>query len=134
MTEAQKREVHTIIMFSSLFGKANAHHGLCIGADTDFHNICRWFGVPIIGHPPINESKMTKFDPEEFAYLWTPKEYLDRNADIVDCSTSLIATPAEYVEQLRSGTWSTIRKAKKKGIRGIIVYPDGSTEAFNEAI
>ena len=136
MTEKQYQEVHTLLMFTSLITpRAEAHHGLCIGADYHFHRLCRLIGVPVVGHPPINQSKMAAIPEDEFVYLWEPKEYLDRNTDIVNCSTSLIATPGEMVEELRSGTWSTIRKAKKKGIRGIIVYPDGSTEEFgNEKI
>ena len=42
-----------------------------------------------------------------------PKDYLDRNHDIVDQTDLLIATPKENTEVLRSGTWATIRYAKK---------------------
>lgn len=133
MTEAQAEEVWGTLMVMSLIipqGQLNAHHGLCIGADYSFHVMCRGLAIPIIGHPPINKSKEAKFNLLEFAYLWDDKEYLDRNTDIVNCSTSLIATPGEMEEQLRSGTWSTIRKAKRKGIRGTIIFPDGSSEEF----
>lgn len=133
MTEPQMEEVWNIIVASSLIfsDKINAHHGLCVGADYQFHTICHAWSIPIIGHPPINKSKVAKFNMLEFAYLWDDKEYLDRNTDIVDCSTSFIGAPGEFEEQLRSGTWSTIRKAKRKaGMRGVIVFPDGSTEEF----
>lgn len=136
MTPAQQEVVwNMMVAVSLIYGqKVEAHHGLCIGADAQFHGICRGWVIPIVGHPPINTSKVHSFPPSDFVYMWGPKEYLDRNTDIVDCCNWLIATPAEYVEQLRSGTWSTIRKAKKKGIRGTIVYPDGTTEEFNETI
>lgn len=133
MTEAQTEAVWSMIAAIALIypqGKVNAHHGLCIGADWQFHVMCRGWVIPIIGHPPVNKSKVAKFDMSDFAYLWDDKDYLDRNTDIVNCSTSFIGAPGEMEEQLRSGTWSTIRKAKKKGIRGVIVFPDGSTEDF----
>lgn len=132
MTEPQAEQVWGMIAAIALiYGqKVNAHHGLCVGADYQFHVMCRGFVIPIIGHPPVNKSKVAKFNMLDFAYLWDDKDYLDRNTDIVDCSTAFIATPGEMEEQLRSGTWSTIRKAKRKGIRGSIVFPDGSTEEF----
>lgn len=136
MADKQAEEVWNILVATALIfpSKASAHHGLCVGADFMFHTMCMSLGIPIIGHPPVNKSKVAKFNMLDFTYLWEDKEYLDRNTDIVNCSTSFIATPAEMEEQLRSGTWSTIRKAKKKGIRGVIVFPDGSTEEFNAAI
>jgi len=42
------------------------------------------------------------------------KTYLERNLDIVKNSSLLIACPInKNKEELRSGTWSTIRKARK---------------------
>jgi hypothetical protein len=42
----------------------------------------------------------------------TPRPYLVRNRHIVDASSVLIATP-KGDEELRSGTWSTVRYARK---------------------
>ena len=44
-----------------------------------------------------------------------PKKYLDRNKSIVDKTDILIAFPSTNEEVIRSGTWSTIRYAKNKG-------------------
>jgi hypothetical protein len=38
----------------------------------------------------------------------------------------LLAVPKGMIEELRSGTWSTIRRAKKHGINVVICWPDGS--------
>jgi hypothetical protein len=54
------------------------------------------------------------------------KPYLVRNHEIVDDSQVLIAAPKEFTEQLRSGTWATIRYARKIGRTVRIVFPDGS--------
>ena len=50
-----------------------------------------------------------------------PQDYLVRNMNIVNQSDVLIAAPKEEVEVLRSGTWSTIRKARNKGLQVIIL-------------
>jgi hypothetical protein len=45
-----------------------------------------------------------------------PKSYMARNDEIVKFSDILIGCPTDVnTEVLRSGTWSTIRKAKKAG-------------------
>ena len=99
------------------------HFGDCIGADKEAYTIACKNGMYIIKHPPINQSKQAfcEADAER-----EPKEYLDRNHDIVDESDEMLATPKEHDEQLRSGTWATIRYARKVGRKLIIIYPDGS--------
>jgi hypothetical protein len=101
------------------------HHGDCIGADKIFHNAVRqivqdsWIKI----HPPVNESRRAFCKGDEYA---EPKEYLDRNTDIVRESDILLATPNTVEEQLRSGTWSTWRKGKKKfGMTTVLILPDG---------
>ena len=97
-----------------------AHHGDCVGADYEFHEFVRaLLNVPIIGHIPINPNRRAfcKFDETR-----PPKNYLARNRDIIIESTHLIATPYSEKEQLRSGTWATIRYAIKYRIP-IFIFP-----------
>lgn len=48
---------------------------------------------------------------------WVPGDYMDRNTALVGVPTTrLIAFPRTPVEALRSGTWSTVRRARKRGI------------------
>ena len=54
------------------------------------------------------------------------KPYLDRNKDIVLETQTLVATPAETTEQLRSGTWSTVRYARKLKRPAVLILPDGT--------
>lgn len=98
------------------------HHGDCVGADTDAHSIAKELNIKIHLHPPINPSKRSfcKADNSE-----QEKEYLERNHDIVDCSDVLIAIPKGFQEELRSGTWATIRYAKKTGKEVYIILPNG---------
>jgi len=125
-----KPQTFKVMEFISQPMVREAHHGDCIGADFEFHQLCRFKCLYIVGHPPINESKRAFCD---FNYEWQPKEYLDRNHDIVDSSTFMIAAPGEMQEIKRSGTWATIRYTQKQIKAGrpltmVIVYPDGTYE------
>jgi hypothetical protein len=102
-----------------------AHHGDCIGADSNFHDVCLSKKIKLIIHPPI-ENKSRAFC-QGATRVNSPKKYLKRNRDIVDTTSMLIAFPPTNEEVLRSGTWSTIRYAKKKSKPILIVYPDGKT-------
>lgn len=99
------------------------HEGDCIGADAQAAFLAREASFRIVCHPPINESKRAFFPADE---TWPAAPYLDRNKTIVNRSREMIATPGEVEEQLRSGTWSTIRYAKRLGCPLSIVFPDGS--------
>lgn len=125
MTDAQKNTVQLrLIELSANPAEIEAHHGDCIGADADFHAICRELGVgKIVAHPGHVSRELRAFtDADE---VRDPKPPLDRNSDIVFECLVMIATPTESVEQQRSGTWSTIRKARRSARRLTVVYPDG---------
>ena len=100
---------------------ASAHHGDCVGADEQFHQICALFHLRVVLHPPDN--------PEARAFCRAPetratKPYLERNRDIVDDGHILIAAPKGKEEQ-RSGTWATIRYARSRGRKIFLVKPNG---------
>ena len=118
MTENQK--YHVAMLLLSLKGD-EFHHGSCRGADTDAHRIAVCLGYEIIIHPPINPKKRSYFDIGE---VLPEKEYLERNHDIVDATDVLIATPKTEREELRSGTWATVRYARKKGKVVHIIKPN----------
>jgi len=109
------------------------HHGDCIGADTDATMLVHDIGGIIIHcHPPKNKSKRAFTDKLYIeSIVYDAKEYLDRNHDIVDATNILVATPKEFNEELRSGTWATIRYARKKHKKIYIIYPDGSIKEEN---
>lgn len=124
MTEAQKTRFRQLMLGFS-FPVDEFHHGDCIGADSTAHDIVREIHpyTIIIIHPPINGSKRAYRD----GTILPAAEYLQRNKDIVDNTDGLIATPAQIGEQLRSGTWSTIRYARKLNKPIIIIYPNGGS-------
>jgi len=128
MTEAQKV---TILELLTAVPVTEIHHGDCIGADKDFHAIVRAYqpSIRIIGHPPNQVSKRAHC---EFDETRDPKYYLERNRHIVQESQILFATPGGFYEEQRSGTWSTIRYARKLRLPTWIVLPDGTVLAENE--
>jgi len=102
------------------------HHGVCKGIDEQSHFIIRDLIIDckIIGHSPENQSfiSLKAFKDLDIKYHKYP--YLIRNKNIVDKVDLLIAIPNTNDEIIRSGTWSTIRYAKKKNKKIIIIYPN----------
>lgn len=123
MTPSQEQAV--IALVEKLAPK-EAHHGDCIGADFQFHGICQKAGIPVHLHPCTISWKR--------AYccgavgVAAEKPPLDRNKDIVRACECLIATPKDMEEELRSGTWSTVRFARRRSKTIFIVFPDGSVK------
>ena len=89
------------------------HHGDCIGADAEAHDIVREFfpNVWIVGHLPQSDGKRAFKKCDEYR---DPLPYLVRDHNIVDETDFLIGTPKQDEEVLRSGTWATIRYSRKK--------------------
>lgn len=102
------------------------HHGDCIGADSEAHDLVRDLcpDVEIVIHPPFDNRKRAFNHGDK---LREAKGYMERNEDIVEEAEILIATPSEFKEKIRSGTWATIRRARKAGKPVIIIFPDGTT-------
>jgi hypothetical protein len=123
MTPAQIATLYTMLRNLS---PEEFHHGDCIGADAQAHAEARATKSPphIACHPPINASKRAYCECDEY---YEEAEYLQRNRNIVDSCFLLVAAPKEFDEQRRSGTWSTVRYAKKIGRQFVIILPDGTT-------
>lgn len=98
------------------------HHGDCIGADAEAHLFMENFSwIEIHVHPPVN-SKARAWCKSDCEYR--PLPYLKRNHAIVEACSMLIAAPFTDQEQLRSGTWATVRYAKQLQ-RLVLVLPRG---------
>ena len=106
------------------------HHGDCIGADEEAHIIARALGFKIHIHPPTDPKYQSLFT-KQFEAMTEPRPYMVRNQDIIDYCNILVACPQQFPynpQPQRSGTWSTVYKAFKKGIPQTIVYVDGTIE------
>ena len=102
-------------------------HGDCVGGDARAHEIVQRMGIYVIVHPPLNSFKRAYCNGDE---ILEEREYLERNRDIVRLSDSMIAMPRSKEELTRSGTWYTIRFAKKLGKELFIIFPDGTCETW----
>jgi len=125
MTYRQKSSFEKLI---KMIYVSEFHHGDCVGADTEAQNIVKKesTAIAIHIHPPKDPSRRA-FNKSD--YIFEEKEYLERNHDIVDAANVLIATPKTFIEQQRSGTWATIRYARKMRKSIFIIKPDGAVAA-----
>lgn len=113
------------------FEMSEWHDGDCVGADTQAHGVVRGFmrEVPdftpkLYGHP-CNLSKYRAHN--EYDFVHPAKAPLVRNRDIIQASDVIFAAPKEYAEVFRgSGTWATIRYARRVKRNLYIIWPDGT--------
>lgn len=125
------------------------HHGDCVGADEQAHDMMRvllarnWpLRVDIIVHPPEDPRWRAGCGGEEGepVKILEPKEYLERDREIVDCTDLLIACPSQFYQggdiakvggYGRSGTWYTVRYALKLRRPVLVIWADGSVSTEN---
>jgi len=107
MTFNQKKRFKTYLR---ILEPSEFHHGDCVGADAEAHDIAYSLGIPIYIHPPTNQDKRAWKENEVVKYPQKP--YLKRNMDMAQICDVLIACPKEHQEVLRSGTWATVRYAR----------------------
>ncbi len=117
LTDRQKYLVREELL---ALGATELHHGDCTGGDADIHAIAVELDLYIVIHPPRNESKRAFCDAHETRRAL---DYLDRNKNIVLESDKLLGCPRYNREELRSGTWSTIRFARKIGTPYLVILP-----------
>lgn len=101
------------------------HHGDCIGADEQAHKIVFSFCKSIHIHPGTDSRGNSPKRAFCTGRVYDPAPYLIRNKIIVDSTDLLIACPHQSFEEIRSGTWATVRYALKAHKHLIIVYPSG---------
>ena len=128
MTERQRRTCKKTLEYMCEYLGTYSRpviHGGAIGADTQFHVIADDLGINIFVFPAHKDSFDYWSDKVAFINLFDPKPPLERNKEIVKRSTILIAAPYSLKEENRSGTWATIRYARKweNGIPIIILDP-----------
>lgn len=111
---------------------AEVHHGDCTGVDAAAHDLAR-AAMPsarIVTHPP-ESSSFRAFKVGDRAL--PPQPYAKRNEAIVKSAHYLIALPAGEEQQRGSGTWLTVRIARRQKTPHIIVMPDGVCKVIKPA-
>ena len=101
------------------------HHGDCINGDYVAHQLALDMHARITVHPPDNDTKRAFCRDADVVMNALP--YLTRNHNIVEHGVDgLVAAPGGFEEKLRSGTWATVRYARRFGRRVWLVFPDGT--------
>ena len=112
MTAAQ------IVALTEFFAKhgdkiTEFHHGDCVGADAQAHNIaCGMIGEDkVYVHPPDIDTRRAFCKSPHIA---RPMGYLARDLKIVESTERMIAAPKAGPPAPRSGTWYTVRRAQER--------------------
>lgn len=105
-------------------GPCEVTHGRCVGADEEMHAIAQGLGWRIVLRPGLNPPHLIA-ECAGADKIWPPKNNLVRNEEIVQSTEIVLAAP-DGPERLRSGTWSTVRKARNWQREIHIFMPDGS--------
>jgi hypothetical protein len=130
MTDRQKASLRLLIVgiknsssHSPMLGGNLFIHGGCHGADTDADHIVFDSEYGPILVLPGDMTQYKNFSGKSKRKVLAPKPYLERNNDIIAGCYLLVAAPYNLVEQQRSGTWATIRYARKVDRPTIILDP-----------
>jgi hypothetical protein len=106
-----------------------AQHGIDTLAGIYSYLYAPGHDVLVIPAAPHNESMVEFAQEHHFEIIRMERisggngpNYLARNDKLVELADRLIAFPKTSKEVLRSGTWATIRRARKKGIP-VDIYP-----------
>jgi hypothetical protein len=126
MTPPQRAAVAAILEPLAEPGGFVAHHGDCIGADAEFHDLCRELPQSfIVVHPgPLDDLPNQAGRVGDERRL--PVPHMRRNKNIVMASTVMIAAPLEVAQQPYGGTWRTIEMTRKAKRPLAIVWRDGA--------
>lgn len=105
------------------------HHGDCLGADAEAHDLAGRLRIRRILHPP-SDSKLRAWCAPVTGLDGLPRDplpYLTRDRRIVEETCWLIACP-KGAPRNRSGTWYTVDYARSEGRMVVFVWPDGTIE------
>lgn len=132
MTEPQ---ADTVLEWLLQIHPTEVHHGACEGADEQFEYLVRRIQGVCVVHawPGFDSNRQSPHRGQVKPDVWHPEmAYHKRNARIVQATDMLLATPSHPVEQVRSGTWATIRVARRERHPIAIIFPDG-TSTYDKA-
>ena len=142
MTAAQRESFKAVILAVHRGRDISFHHGACVGADEEAELLLSELSLT----EPLSFFSLTRYPADVGANLRAKgalgasefvasnttvkpdKPPLERNKDIVNASDIMIACPKEPLEVLRSGTWATIRYARKIQRPLYLILPDGTVK------
>jgi hypothetical protein len=126
MDEVQKRELEEKLKQLFDDGFNEFHFGLCIGADEQAAVIAKMLGFRVVAHPGLASNPtnlMYRSDWIGSDEVRDPKPFIGRDHDIVDETEEMVATPVSEDEEVRSGTWTTVRYARTQDRKVTVLNP-----------
>lgn len=133
MTHPQRDALSSLFSSPRFAEFKEFHHGCCIGADYQAVALVKELTeMVIVARPGCNANrrspKMSYRARNLSDHEMDMMPYLERNVLIVEESDLIIGAPRSKVEELRSGTWATIRACRKREKAVMIIWPDGTVE------
>ncbi len=122
MTPGQLAAVSFLLRAWSRVAILEVHHGGCRGADLEFHALARPHRRHVHPGPGSSRSGDVVYPVPCHGSGGRGSPYLVRNRDIVDACEVLVAAPGGP-EVVRSGTWATIRYARRVGRPVVLLRP-----------
>lgn len=133
----RQMKVFKTIMMNLLMNVRTFQHGGCIGSDKQAHDIIFEIrnnisinltyplseNVKIIVRPSNNLAKRADCVLDAGDELLDEKPPLERDMDIAKNCDILFVTPRTLREERRSGTWATVRYARKLGKMVVVLDP-----------
>lgn len=120
-----QRQRDTVLYLFRELQLTELHHGGERHADSEAHRLALALGVSVHVHP--GPAFKLSHDCLGADIVYEHKPNLTRNKDIVTMGVDgLVAAPRDRQEEQRSGTWATVRYARKEKRRIWHVYPDGT--------
>lgn len=132
LTHAQYLALDNVIRDEILMSAVSIAHGGCLGADIEFHELLLQFRLgPQTTVYPSNIPKKSAFDnlqgvDKYGVTIREPRDPLERNRYMIHRCDRLLACPGEMEEVVRSGTWATVRHARRCHRRITFVWPNGT--------
>lgn len=126
MTKVQKKSFLDIITGDGDLYPTTFIHGGAEGSDEQAHDIVEtnFENCCIEIYPTYHRARYWE-ENTQYKIVHPPKPPLVRNEIIAQRCELLIAISATEGEVLRSGTWSTVRYARKHKKKIFIIYPSG---------
>lgn len=126
MTEPQKKLVLKLFAHGE-----RLYHGCCIGADKEAHDlwVARWDDCQSVTGYPSNLAAKRVYCATGLNHAPAPP--IVRNHRMIDDALAAgmplcVAAPKGMQEELRSGTWATVRYARKQNVPVFVCWPDGT--------
>jgi hypothetical protein len=119
MNAAQLAKVRYVLEALNAGSGAVFHHGDCIGADWQAACLADTIGWDTVAHPGPDDQRRA-WHPSDT--ILPPFPFLERNRHIVEATRLLIAAPDRPEDAAgRSGTWYTVRHARRRGIPVMVI-------------